>query len=226
MLQDYLEKGDVDVPYVHGGQHEDKVVQEGLARNRIINYLQKKTGNRVHNRHDVKLGERFHEIEVSTWQQPIAWLTGALKVSNEYWHSHLAIGYVTGDGILAKLHNISRAWYHMQQFAKHGTIPVEFPLQTKSKLRILDLLDPHLWEHVWICENPELKDGEVSACGHCHPCLTMHGTLAMFEKQRGITYDEYVKQRIIELAEAPKLVKVDEESQPSLKAEVLVAAAG
>lgn len=201
LLHELLKESDVEVLYVKAGQCQVKQAKELAQRRRIVELLQELTGNYVLNWHEVNIGQLFNHMPDHSWQQPAMWLAGALNHSTGRRHSKLVVGYVSGDGIVARLHNIERAWYHLQQFSKHDPIPVEFPLSTTSKLSILDRIHPLLWPLVWVCELPKEADvdgsgkREIVACGHCVPCLTMHGTQAMFERAKGQSHKAWADER-------------------------------
>lgn len=193
LLHTLLAKGDVDVLYVKGGQAADKITQELAVRKRIIWKLEQLTGNRVRYDHHVSTDQLFAGMPNYSWCQPAMWMTGALHHVDSSRHSKLVIGYVSDDGIISRLHNIKRAWHHLQMFSKHSKpVPVEFPLHTTSKQSIMKMMDVRMWDYIWVCEMPIDKEGVTSACGNCVPCLTQHGQLAIYEKANGRTYREYI----------------------------------
>lgn len=201
MLQTYLEQGNVETVYVKGLIGEEKIAKELAARRKIIKVLQEKTGHYVLRDHVVDIGNIFNgSMPDQGFAQPPMWIVGALQVSDHTKHSHLAIGYVSGDQVACMIPYIVATWDNLQYFAKGGRIPVEFPLQLKRKTDILCQIWPQVVQHVWVCELPvwwrngkrlyyyDGAGGQIKACGKCAACVTSAGTMAMFEKLYDVKY--------------------------------------
>lgn len=198
MLHQALVNGDVETLYVQAGQCSNKALQELKARKRIIAKLERLTGNRVLRDHIVKLDfDMYTSFADYSWTQPLMWITGALKVTDgEERHTHLEIGYVSGDSILSRLHNITQAWEHLQAFTKHHPIPVKFPLHTTLKTSILRGLNPHVWKDIWVCEMPTRKGRRFMACEQCEACHTRSATLHIYKRKYGQVYEKEVVKRM------------------------------
>ena len=204
MLQMYLERGNVETLYVKGLIHEDKIAKELDARKKIIAALQEKTGNYVLRDHIIDIGPIFGGGTADIgFAQPPMWIVGALQVSDYNKHSELAIGYVAGDQIACMIPYIINAWDNLQYFAKHGNIPVVFPLKVTRKVDILEAILPQIVQHIWVCEMPEwwrdgkmiyIPDGlggKLKPCGKCPACITMVGTLHMYKQKHDVPYSHH-----------------------------------
>jgi 7-cyano-7-deazaguanine synthase in queuosine biosynthesis len=200
LLHDRLLRGDVETLYVAASQCPKKIKRELAARKKIIDYLNKhceysiRRDNVVHLDIDTQNGP----VMDCSWAQPFMWLTGALKISDgDFRHSCLEVGYVSGDSILSRLHNITQAWEHLQAFTKHHPIPIQFPLQTRLKHDMLRTLHVPLWEHIWVCEMPVKPKGRGKrnyvACGECPACDTQAASLFLFERKFKKTYQQHVQ---------------------------------
>ncbi len=206
MLQQLLELGDVETLYVRGAQGENKIKKELAARQKIIHKLERITGNRVRNDHVVTISnELFHGgMPDVAWTQPTAWIMAALQVSDGQRHSHLCIGYVSGDCILSRMENITQAWYHIQMFTKQNVIPVYFPLHLKEKWQVLNMIDARVWDDTWVCEMP-IKDGrQLVACNKCTPCHDQASYLLNFKRRFGMTYQRHQRKRLVVLGPVPR----------------------
>lgn len=159
LLQEELKKGDVEVLYVTGVLHQDKVKMEEERRAKIIDILEETTGNRVRKRHRIDLGIMpFGNMEDSSFTQPPMWLMGALMVSDSRRHSKLLIAYVSGDQIMPQLAHIQAAWDQLQHISKaHDNIPVDFPYRFDSKIYVMEGLHPEVARLVWYCEMPQTR---------------------------------------------------------------------
>lgn len=191
LLELKLREGDVETMYVSGAQSPDKIQKELAARKAIIAVLEKETGHQVRKDYSISLPDVMggrNYVPDHTFLQPMMWLTGALHVTNADRHSELLIAYVTGDGILSHLHQITQAWESIQGFTKTTSIPIGFPTMHFSKQNILDNISRRAVQHVWVCELPETKRHTVKSCGNCVPCLTMAGQLHIWEKRNGMSY--------------------------------------
>lgn len=218
MLQTYLEKGNVETVYVKGFVGEDKIAKELAARRKIIKALQEKTGHYVLRDHIVEIGNIFNgSMADQGFSQPPMWIVGALQVSDHNKHTELAIGYVAGDQVACMIPYIANTWDNIQMFAKHGCIPVVFPLQLKRKIDILREVWPQVAQYVWVCEMPvwwrngerlyfnDGAGGQLKACGKCAACITSVGTMAMFEKLYEVPYFTWFIKQLRQEAERAAL---------------------
>jgi hypothetical protein len=159
LLQKKMEEGDVEVLYVKGVLHDRKMKMEEERREKIIEFLEKKTGNKVRRQHRIDLGIMpFGNMEDQAFTQPPMWIMGALMVSDFNRHTQLLIGYVSGDQIMPVIAHIQAVWDQLQHICKRSdNIAVDFPLRFDSKLHILNAIYPELMRLVWWCETPNIK---------------------------------------------------------------------
>ncbi len=217
MLHQLLKEGDVDTLYIKAGQAPDKVAKELIARKKIIWLLEKITGNRVRRDLETEMGQLFCGMPDHSWSQPAMWMTGALHHIDGNKHSQLAIGYVSDDGIVSRLHNLQRAWHHLQKFSKHSKpAPVKFPQHTTTKQTIMKMIDERLWEHIWVCELPHDVNGVTVACGCCVPCLTQHGQLAIYKQSTGQDYHDHIADGVETWKRRDEKEKVDNLCGPTI----------
>jgi 7-cyano-7-deazaguanine synthase in queuosine biosynthesis len=195
LLETMLEKSDVDTLYVSGDQHPVKIERELIAREKIIEILEKRTGNRVRIDHKATI-PHFGGMTASTFVQPMMWLNGALLVSDHYRHTELLVGYVCGDQIGCKLSHIEQAWLNIQTISKWGNIGIRFPLQLTTKQNILERIGSDIVQHIWICETPHKIDGVIKACKECVPCRTIDTELYKWKKSYGHPYCAKVLRRL------------------------------
>lgn len=205
LLQEQLEKGDVEVLYVEGRQSPAKVKAELRARENIIRVLEDITGNKVIAQHEIKsipeytvqgYGRRDPNDMDWKFQQPYQWLLGALHAADGRRHSALMIAYVTGDQISPDLTKIQEAWNVMMSFTKQTPVPLEYPVVYHRKYQIVQRMYAKVYRHHWVCELPvviyvdeeksksrHLRDlTQYKACGKCEACLTHLATNFIFEK--------------------------------------------
>lgn len=200
LLQQELTKGDVEVLYVDASQCKNKVEAEKNVHWKIINILEKLTGNAVLRRHTVKIESGCNTPD-SSFQQPLMWLNGAFEVSDSQRHSELLVGYVAGDQICGYLGYIEQAWNAMQGFGKIASIPLRFPLMLVPKQDILDNIDPNVVQNIWVCELPSFRGAHATAtqykpCKQCTPCMTMAGQLHIWKLRHGEDYGKNIIRRL------------------------------
>lgn len=221
LLHMALVEGDVEVLYISGAQSQDKIRMEKIARRKIIDYLEKLTGNNVRKEHSFSTGEFAGGNENWAFRQAPMWLFGALNVVDSNKHSVLNIGYVAGDQIASNIPYISQAWDNLMIIAREEPVPIAFPLSLVRKSDILPKIDPEVFKMVWVCEMPVLppdgpkvydmddsNDHVVApifvACGKCPACDTRDAMLFIYQKHHdGFTYEQ-VTARKKELASAIK----------------------
>lgn len=193
----------VDYLYIQGGQGETKATVEQASVDRIIDWLFRSTGEEfVH--HSKSYGAnsivRFGNSPSVSWAQAIPWLISALEKADPDKHSVVEISYVMGDEILSQIENFRIAWKAMWSISKQGEfVPLEFPLVTTSKQKILKEMPPKLYELTWVCEKPILNifDG-VNNCVDqgrsggfmCNACETRLTELYRYELRNGKTLAE------------------------------------
>lgn len=207
LLQKKLQQGDVEVLYVRGVLHEKKMEMEQERREKIIEFLEKETGNKVRKKHMIDLGPMpFGNMEDQAFTQPPMWMLGALMVSDVRKHTELLIGYVSGDQVMPVLAHIQSAWDQLQHICKqHAHVPVDFPLRFDSKIHILHHMYPDLMRLVWWCEMPKTRHysnptsyllpdveaedkGKIRPCNRCEAC---HRMAATFFTWKRITHKPY-----------------------------------
>lgn len=203
-------KGNCDVLYVDTNVMQKKRKAERLARENIVNIVEKLTGNRVLERHFVDVTDTYkYGIEAKAFEQPIMWLTGAMVKVKPSRHSKVVISYVVGDQILSELHNLHKAWEALGVVTKAEQVPpLEFPLRFHTKLMLLEEMPKELIGKTWTCEIPGTtnEDGHMvyDECGECIPCLTQYGARQVFEKKHGGPY----------LTGEPYMLLVEEQGMP------------
>lgn len=216
LLQTKLREGNVEVLYVRGSIDPRKMEIEEARRRKIINILEKETGNKVRREHRIDLGYMpFGCMNDRSFTQPTMWMMGALMASDVRKHTELLIGYVSGDQIMSLLSHIRAAWDQLQSVSKYsGNIPVNFPLQFLSKTEILNLIHPDVMRQVWWCESPQLKTyslgpkqepheedplltrSTVRPCGYCLACRRMKTTFLDWKLKERRPYSQYIIQEL------------------------------
>lgn len=204
LLEQELRKGPVDVLYVAASQSQIKIKAERLARRKLINTLERITGNHIRNEYDIDIKSGCQTPD-STFQQPLMWLNGAFEISSSKIHSELQVGYVMGDQINAWLGSIERAWWSIQEFGKVTPIPLLFPLKQFTKQDILNEIHPKLVSKVWICEMPTYttignsvggEDTTYHTCKQCLPCKTMASQLYLWKLTHQEDYGKYIIRKL------------------------------
>lgn len=176
MLWQELQKGDVDYVTINGGQCANKQVAETHARERALKWMHARTKYCARSI-DCNIQIRLADMPALTWSQPVPWLVGALSVVDYKRHSSLQIGYVMGDEVALIHGTLKKTWECLQQISKQGDpVPLEFPLEMTSKLRILDAMPKGLYDCIWYCELPaKHEDPRVLMrvpCERCAACIT------------------------------------------------------
>jgi 7-cyano-7-deazaguanine synthase in queuosine biosynthesis len=177
MLYYELQNTDVDVLYIKGGQHDQKIQAELLARNSILDWLKDDRPVEPGKEHHQVVRDRsFDSINFAVSPgilacQPTSWMVAALYHVNPEIHSEVRIAYVMGDDALIYRHEMVNAWNYLLAFSKGvSDIPLVFPLMRWRKENILHHLPIQLVERVWVCELPVWKGQTITACGKCRPC--------------------------------------------------------
>ena len=181
LVQQQLTVGPVDVMYINGGQHEEKMAKELKQRSIILDKFAEFYPHKVQAQYE-RLNSTQLQGANTKWAQVAPWLFGALAIANSKRHSKLMIGYVSDDGAYfgSHLRYIEDAWYNLQKIAcVNDPIPIEFPLLSMSKVDILRDLDKRLLNDIWVCEVP--KNGKH--CGQCNPCKLMTRVLIDYKLQ-------------------------------------------
>ena len=166
---------------------------EELARNAIIDRIKKDTASGklrygIDNIHVVDLNIGFGSMIIGEkFAQLKYWIFSALEVVNPEVHSHVYVGYVSGDGIAPHIHDIKKTWKHLYKVTKIGKVKISFPLLYLSKQDIVNNLRHSVNEDylrmAWYCEFPneitvgkgKNKRKEFIACGKCMSCRRMSG---------------------------------------------------
>lgn len=208
MLWHALKQGDVHTCYFKGSQHPEKAELELIARQKVIEYFTKLTGNKVISDTIVD----FQEIEIETkslystdsqtnyvpnrtWGQAHLWLFGLLYVSDGNKHSKVCIGNLIDDDITMHFENMMKTWEHVQKFTKFISIPLEFPLQHWNKEQVISNLPRDIISSLWVCEMPVVGDETHirKACGDCMACRTLLKSMWMWEHLNGRNFRKYVE---------------------------------
>ena len=166
---------------------------EEIARNAIIDRIKKDTASGrfqhgIDNIHVVNLDIGTGSLSVGDkFAQLKYWIFSALEVVNPHIHSHVYVGYVSGDGILPHIHDIKKTWKHLYNVSKIGKVKIAFPLLYLTKQDIVDTLKHSINEDylrmAWYCEFPDetivgkgkKKRTEFTTCGKCMSCRRMAG---------------------------------------------------
>ncbi|BEG72489.1 7-cyano-7-deazaguanine synthase [Pseudomonas phage PA1C] len=179
MLQQYLQKGSVDVMYINAGQDEEKMKLELRQRQVILEKFSEFYPYKVQAQYE-RLKSTQLQGDNTKWSQVAPWLFGALAIADSARHSKLMIGYVSDDGAYfgSHLRYIEDAWYNLQKVScVNDPIPIEFPLLGMTKVDILRDLDKRVLNDIWICETPTNE----KHCGKCKPCVTMTRVLSDYK---------------------------------------------
>jgi 7-cyano-7-deazaguanine synthase in queuosine biosynthesis len=243
LLQTKLAQGDVEVLYVKGVLHHNKMKMEKKRRTKIIEILEKQTGNKVRREHTIDLGIMpFGNMEDQSFTQPPMWIMGALMVSDSRKHSELLIGYVSGDQIMPQLSHIQAAWEQLQYVSKmHDNVRVDFPLRFDTKHHILERINPEIMRQVWWCETPDMKyhfpkperkshlvetqeereawyastQGTIRPCGRCEACHRMATTFFAWKRKTKVPYWKHLLREL----RRQKLMKGPEQAVELVMAE-------
>lgn len=188
LLYDLLQRSPVDVLYCDGGQHPLKILAERIARKKIIEAIEALGAPfKVRNQYTA---DRFSLSQNPSvlFQQPPAWIFGALSQIEADKHSSLEVGYVSGDCALTYRHEMTRAWEALNEMCLSEKIPLRMPLMRHTKGEVLSALPSELRALVWVCETPQLEEGgespNVEPCGHCLPCERWEYEQLRFDRTR------------------------------------------
>lgn len=158
---------------------------EEKARNAIIKQIRQETENgrlkhgivNVHtvtmnfeHSHPPSFGDKFAQIRF--------WLLAALETINPDIHSHLYLGYVSGDQITPHISGLKKIWKHLYSVSKIGKVKISFPLLYMSKQDLIDRMQTSgnlgYLDLVWYCERPiEKPKRRTKPCGTCMSCKRM-----------------------------------------------------
>jgi hypothetical protein len=212
MLWKQLEQGDVHTCYIKATQSQDKIPMELAARKKIIEFFEKKTGNKVLTDTVVDLGNCFEATRIShvgyttRWNNKVpdlafgqahVWLFGMQFAADGEYHSKICLGNVMGDQIAVHLGDLSRAWEHTSAFTRKEPVPMEFPLMYVTKDIILNSLPLEIIPELWICELPRvLSTGKTIACDDCPACETMAKTVFIWERRKERSLQDAIKERL------------------------------
>lgn len=183
MLSHALKAGDVEVLYVKGHQDPYKAKLELEARKKIIQLLEKRTGNKVIRDYHVRATSYIEPYQgedgkiVNYYNKSFAqvpdWIYGALHVADGQRHDGLYIGYLKSDVIFPELNKLVMAWNGLNGLASAYPVAVSFPYGSFTKEDMLKMIDRELYQLVWYCETP----ANDKACGCCRPCKTHNDAL-------------------------------------------------
>lgn len=180
------EEGPIDILYVNGGQHPEKIRLELEHRDRLIAQLNEYYPNKIRCTYECLKQTYFHSGINKKWNQPNAWMQGAFHVIDPELHSCIRLAYVSDDGAHFGYHlkHLEQQWRSMQELGFNGDpIPIDFPLLAYTKLNVMEEIDKRLLPNVWVCEAP--SDGK--ACQSCNPCMLANETLAKYKAKHGET---------------------------------------
>lgn len=195
LVSTLLMNGPVDVLYVNGGQHSEKIKKEIEARDKLIALMNQIYPYKIQGQYEILDTVYKHDGENKKWIQPNAWMQGAYRVLKPGRHGSVKIAYVRDDGAAfgRKLPTMETQWEATLSLGYAGDhVPLEFPVIHMSKLEILEEIDKRLLEHIWVCEKPE----NGKSCGKCVPCDTIDTALYRYKKKHGETVWRTAKRAI------------------------------
>lgn len=195
LVSKLLQDGPVDVLYVNGSQHPEKIKMELAARDKLIALMNQIYPHKIQGQYEVLDHVYRHDGQNKMWIQPNAWMQGAYRVLKPNRHSVINVAYVRDDGASFGYHLpvMEQQWEAMLKLGYIGEhVPIQFPLLHKSKLEILEEIDKRLLEHIWVCEAPV----DQKACGKCVPCNLINNVLWQYKTKHGETVWRTAKRAI------------------------------
>lgn len=179
----------VDILYVEGHQHPDKVKMELRARERILKTIQSESLHNVRSEYRFpKIGPPDRSLDHFCFHQAPDWFVAALYTFDPLKHSRVEICYLLNDDISHVLDKLQMSWKSLVAAVKCGeyvdglpevcTTPLVFPYHRANKTAIYRYLTPTLREMIWVCEMPTKNGrGLPKPCGRCKACRTQKQTL-------------------------------------------------
>jgi len=187
LVYELLKHSPVDVVYCNADQHTNKIEAERIAREKIIaEFDTLNTRFKVRNQYEA---DRFSlsQNPAVLFQQPPAWIFGALSVIDPRKHSSLEVGYVSGDCALTYRHEMTRAWNALNELCLSENLPLKMQLMRWTKQDILGMIPDELRKLVWICELPKadlVENAPIQACGTCAACERWEYEQMRFDRKR------------------------------------------
>lgn len=174
-LTEHLSQGrDVDVLYIKGVAHPDKIEKELEVRKKIIKKANSMFPGKV--LAEFERSAMDFAANQTKFKQNAPWLFGALQAVDSNIHSEVLISYISGDGICSEIPHIEDSWKSLNAVSNTEFVPLRFPLKFMAKHLIM-----HWWRRhnspflkmVWTCEVPKRDSlNRIIKCNRCDPCLT------------------------------------------------------